>query len=94
MAVSLPAETVITIFYWTIIAVNKDLVAQPKKIMDPANPGQVLREETVSVPFSIDASLHAFPGIFLLVDFFVFSRRLPRSISIPVAGAAATAAYV
>lgn len=88
MAASLPMETLITLLYWSIVAINKDLLMQPKKIMDPANPGQVLREEPVSVPFSIDASMHAFPGVFLLVDFFAFSRRLPKSI--PIAGVAAS----
>ncbi|CCF51077.1 hypothetical protein NDA11_001675 [Ustilago hordei] len=93
MAVSLPAETLITVMYWSIVAINKDLLMQPRKIMDPANPGQVLREDKIAVPFSIDASLHAFPGVFLLIDFFVFSRRLPKSIPIPVMAAVATFAY-
>ena len=90
MAASLPTETMITAMYWSILAVNKDLLMQPKKVMDPANPGQVLREETIAVPFSIDLSLHAFPGVFLLVDFFFFSRRLPKSI--PVVGVASVVA--
>ena len=93
MAASLPTETIITALYWTIVTINKDLMMQPKKIMDPANPGQVLREESVAVPFHIDASLHAFPGVFLLVDFIVFSRRLPRSIPIVAVAAAVTASY-
>lgn len=93
MAASLPTETLITVLYWSIIAINKDLLMQPKKIMDPANPGQVLREETVAVPFSIDASLHAFPGVFLLVDFFAFSRRMPKSIPMVPVAMAVTISY-
>lgn len=79
--------------YWSIVAINKDLLMQPKKVMDPANPGQVLREEPVAVPFPIDASMHAFPGVFLLVDFFVFSRRFPRSISMVAVAALVTISY-
>ncbi|SPO29759.1 uncharacterized protein UTRI_05581 [Ustilago trichophora] len=93
MAASLPTETLITILYWSIVAINKDLLVQPRQIMDPANPGQVLREETIAIPFSIDASLHAFPGVFLLVDFFLFSRRLPESIPIVPVATAVTISY-
>ncbi|CDS01574.1 hypothetical protein [Sporisorium scitamineum] len=92
-AAALPAETLITVLYWSIVAINKDLLMQPKKVMDPANPGQVLREEAVVIPFSIDASMHAFPGVFLLVDFFVFSRRFPRNISMAAVAAAVTVSY-
>ena len=93
MAASLPTETLITVLYWTIVTINKDLMMQPKKIMDPTNPGQVLREEKIAIPFSIDASLHAFPGVFLLVDFFLFSRRFPKSIPVVAVAAAVTVAY-
>ncbi|GAC96087.1 hypothetical protein PHSY_003666 [Pseudozyma hubeiensis SY62] len=93
MAASLPMETLITLLYWSIVAINKDLLMQPRKIMDPANPGQVLREESVSVPFSIDASMHAFPGVFLLVDFFAFSRPLPKSIPIVAVAGSVTVGY-
>lgn len=93
MAASLPTETVITVLYWAIVAIDKGLLMQPKKVMDPANPGQVLREEPVAIPFSIDASMHAFPGVFLLVDFFVFSRRFPKSIPVVAVAAAVTVSY-
>ncbi|TKY88804.1 hypothetical protein EX895_002435 [Sporisorium graminicola] len=92
-AAALPAETLITVLYWSIVAINKDLVMQPKKVMDPANPGQVLREEPIAIPFSIDASMHAFPGVFLLVDFFIFSRRFPKSISMVAVAAGVTITY-
>ncbi|CBQ69300.1 conserved hypothetical protein [Sporisorium reilianum SRZ2] len=92
-AAALPAETLITVLYWSIAAINKDLLMQPKKVMDPANPGQVLREEPISVPFAIDASMHAFPGVFLLVDFFIFSRRFPKNISMVAVAAAVTVSY-
>lgn len=93
MAASLPTEAVITLLFWSIMAINKDLLMQPKKVMDPSNPGQVLREESVTVPFRIDACMHAFPGVFLLVDFLVFSRRLPESLPLPGIAAAITIAY-
>ena len=93
MAASLPTETLITVLYWSIVAINKDLLMQPKRIMDPANPGQVLREESVAVPFRIDASLHAFPGVSLLVDFFFFSRRFPKSIPIVAVASVVTVGY-
>lgn len=93
MAASLPTETLITLLYWSILAIDKNLLMQPKKVMDPSNPGQVLREEPVAVPFSVDASMHAFPGVFLLVDFFVFSRRFPRSIPMVAVAAVVTVSY-
>ncbi|EST09437.1 FAR-17a/AIG1-like protein [Kalmanozyma brasiliensis GHG001] len=93
MAASLPTETLITVLYWSIVMIDKSLLMPPKQIMDPANPGQVLREEPVAIPFLIDASMHAFPGVWLLVDFFVFSRRLPKSIPIVPLAATVTVSY-
>lgn len=93
MAASLPTETLITVLYWSIITINKDLMMPPMKIMDPNNPDQVLRLEPVAIPLLIDASQHAFPGVFLLVDFWFFSRRLPRSIPIMAAAAAVAIGY-
>lgn len=92
-AASLPTETLITVLYWSIVMIDKSLLMPPKQIMDPANPGQVLREEPVAIPFLIDASMHAFPGVWLLVDFFVFSRQLPKSIPIVPLAATVTVSY-
>lgn len=93
MAVSLPTETIITALYWSLMTINKDLLMQTKKVTDPTNPDQVLREESVAVPFWIDASMHGFPSLFLLVDLLVFSRRFPDSIPVVVVTTAVTAAY-
>nr|CDI55341.1 conserved fungal protein [Melanopsichium pennsylvanicum 4] len=93
MAISLPAEVMITLLYWSLLAINKELLMQPRQIVDPANPGLVVREEPIAVPFSIDASLHAFPGIFLLVDFLLLSRQFPESISMVAVSAAVTVSY-
>ncbi len=31
-------ETLITVLYWSIVAIDKNLLMQPKKVMDPSNP--------------------------------------------------------
>lgn len=92
-AMTLPTELLISILYWSLFFYNKDLLMPPKRIMDPANPGQVLREESITIPFPVDASMHALPGVFLLVDFLFFSRQMSRSIRIAPLAVIVAASY-
>ncbi|SPO40913.1 uncharacterized protein PSFLO_06395 [Pseudozyma flocculosa] len=74
LSASLPYEFLITLLYWGLRLYDPSLVVPPKTIYDPADPGQVLRVENVPIPLAIDASLHGFPGLFLLIEYLAFSR--------------------
>lgn len=61
----LPVETLVTMLYWTVLAIDPDLLVPPRLTDDPNNPGQVIKE-SIRLPLSADLAMHAAPAIFLL----------------------------
>ncbi|CAO1636715.1 unnamed protein product [Sympodiomycopsis kandeliae] len=75
--ITLPAETMITILYWTVLAIDPSLLVPSKQVADPSNPGQFLTE-AVRLPLGTDLCMHFFPAVLLLVDFLIFSPPFPK----------------
>lgn len=75
-AIALPTESAISALYWGLLTFNPSLLMPPGL--------------TVRVPLAIDAALHAWPGVFLLVDYLLLSPPFPTHIH-PATLAAATA---
>ncbi|PWN51369.1 hypothetical protein IE53DRAFT_386269 [Violaceomyces palustris] len=70
----MPAEVLITFLYWGLRALDPSLLVPPRDVYDPLDPTRVLRQEVILIPLFMDATLHAFPGLFLLADFLLFSE--------------------
>ncbi|PWN25657.1 hypothetical protein BDZ90DRAFT_208682, partial [Jaminaea rosea] len=76
---TLPAELMVSLLYWTVLAINPSLLIPEREVADPLNPGQFVMEP-VRLPWVVDLTMHAFPAIFLVVDFLFFSPPLPLSV--------------
>lgn len=63
---ALPTETLISLLYWTVMAISPDLLVPPRQVVDPENPAQMINI-TVRIPMKMDLSMHAAPALFLLV---------------------------
>lgn len=74
--ITMPIEVMVSLLYWTFLAIDPALLIPSRKVPDTLNPGQFVME-TVRLPLLIDLCMHAFPAILLLVDFLVFSPPLP-----------------
>lgn len=63
---TMPMEVLVSILYWTVLAIDPKLLIPQKRVDDPLNPGQFVME-TIRLPLMVDLSMHAFPAILLLV---------------------------
>lgn len=63
---ALPTETLISLLYWSILALDPSLLMPPRKIADPSNPAQFIWE-TIRLPLDLDLAMHLAPAIILLV---------------------------
>ncbi|KAF8212357.1 FAR-17a/AIG1-like protein-domain-containing protein [Mycena galopus ATCC 62051] len=68
--VALPAATVVSSIYWTLILAAPNLIVQKMPIGSDESP--------VMMPLSIDLALHAVPCVALLADFMIFERKYGR----------------
>lgn len=75
-AITMPIEVIVSILYWSVLAIDPDLLIPQRKVADPLNPGQFIME-TVRLPILTDLCMHAFPAILLSVDFLAFSPPFP-----------------
>lgn len=92
MALTMPAEVLISLLYWPILLFDPSLLIPPRKVMDPNNPAQFIME-TVRLPLLDDLSFHAAPAIFLVLDYLIFEPTFPKDIHPAAVSALSTAAY-
>lgn len=71
---TMPMEVLVSILYWTVLAIDPKLLIPQKRVDDPLNPGQFVME-TIRLPLMVDLSMHAFPAVLLLV----VSVKVPES---------------
>ncbi|CAO1635493.1 unnamed protein product [Parajaminaea phylloscopi] len=75
-AITMPIEVIVSLLYWTVLAIDPTLLIPSREVPDPLNPGQFVTE-TVRLPLLTDLCMHAFPAILLSVDYLAFSAPLP-----------------
>ncbi|MCO5589615.1 hypothetical protein L7F22_043583 [Adiantum nelumboides] len=92
MALTMPAEVLISLLYWPILLLDPSLLIPPRKVMNPDNPAQLIWE-TVRLPLLDDLSFHAAPAIFLVLDYLIFEPPFPKEIHPAAVSALSTAAY-
>ncbi|CEH11875.1 Beta-2-glycoprotein I [Ceraceosorus bombacis] len=88
----LPVETLVSMLYWTVLAIDPDLLVPPRLTDDPNNPGQVIKE-SIRLPLSADLAMHAAPAVFLLADFLLVSPPFPKKVRPAFVSGIATVAY-
>jgi len=70
-------EVVISAIYWTMIALFPHLILMDKSsTTEPTSSSVPLA--LMRIPLGVDLSLHAAPGIALVLDFFLFERKYTR----------------
>ncbi|KAJ7273599.1 FAR-17a/AIG1-like protein [Mycena haematopus] len=69
--VALPAATIVSSIYWTLLFVAPNLILQKM----PTGSG----DSPVLLPLRIDLALHAVPSLALLADFMIFERKYRRN---------------
>lgn len=92
MALTMPAEVLISMLYWPILLLDPSLLIPPRKVMNPDNPAQFIWE-TVRLPLLDDLAFHAAPAIFLVLDYLIFEPPFPQEIHPAAVSAFSTAAY-
>lgn len=92
MALTMPAEVLISLLYWPILLFDPALLIPPRKVMNPDNPAQFIWE-TVRLPLLDDLSFHAAPAIFLVLDYLIFEPEFSKEIHPAAVSAFSTAAY-
>jgi hypothetical protein len=76
---ALPAEFIISLLYWGIMAINPALMVPENSIM--------------LLPLGLDLSIHSFPAVFLFMDFLFFSPPFSKQTNPFVLAAVAGLAY-
>nr|ODN99741.1 hypothetical protein L204_02174 [Cryptococcus depauperatus CBS 7855] len=87
LLVSLPAELVISLIYWSIIIIAPELMLPPTS--PSASQGEAssssAQPDLFRIPLWMDLSMHLLPTVALLLDFFLLEKKYPKPFSTYIA---------
>ncbi|KAF9483902.1 hypothetical protein BDN70DRAFT_873302 [Pholiota conissans] len=79
MVVALPVSVVISLIYWSLLALFPSLIIPPMNSTEPSTPSSSSTSPPLFyLPLTVDLSLHAVPAISLTLDFFFFERKYTK----------------
>ncbi|KAI0810924.1 FAR-17a/AIG1-like protein [Irpex lacteus] len=88
--IAMPLATVISSIYWTLLLLFPSLILRAPEPGEFGPTSSSSVPDLIRIPLSLDLSLHAAPGVALILDFFLFEEKFGKRTA-RVGGAAVAA---